>query len=76
MKITHQEKIWLEVLIVALCVVPVVVLIIFDLPGLGAIAAFFGAGYIWTRARQRKEQRFQPAPVTPLDRNDGHKNAA
>ena len=81
MKTKVVEKISAEALIVVLCIIPVAVLVIFNLPGLGIIAALLAAGFLYVRTQQNKANE-SPAPPAAEAEHDSvredsdHKTAA
>lgn len=76
MKANAAERISAEILIVLMCIIPVAVLAIFNLPGLGAIAAIVGAGLLYIRSHRRHEHRLNPRRDGPLEDETANKTAA
>jgi hypothetical protein len=65
------EKISVEILIAVLCIIPIAVLVIFNLPGMGAIAAILAAGFLYARAKKANR-----LPTPSEEHDPGHKSAA
>lgn len=76
MKHNAAETISGEVLLVLLCIVPVLILAIFNLPGLGAIAAICGAGLLYIRAHRKHERHLNLHRDGPLEDETANKTAA
>jgi hypothetical protein len=74
MRTKAVEKLSVEILIVVLCIIPVAVLVIFNRPGLGAIAAILAAGFLYVRAQQEKASESTAAGREHED--SSHKTAA
>ena len=76
MKANAAEKVTAEVLLVLVCVIPVAILAIFNLPGLGAIAAICGAGMLYIRAHRNHERHLRLHRDEPLEDETANKTAA